>query len=92
VEAGSRIRSSVSVHAIQSKSSAVEILTTLAGIIEGHLQMLHAGDFCVQDPLCLVLSCQIPKQIDFNFVSRYNHIVWGRNDWEYGHVEGDPTG
>ena len=63
VEAGPRILSRVSVHAIQSKSSAVEILTTLAGIIEGHLQkcgeargvaVAFPGPFDYEHGICLI--------------------------------------
>jgi glucokinase len=63
VEAGPRILSSVSVNAIRSKSSAVEILTTLAGIIEGHLQNCRGirgvafafpGPFDYEQGICLI--------------------------------------
>ena len=63
VEAGPRILSSVSVNAIQSKSSAVEILTTLAGIIEGYLQncreirgvaFAFPGPFDYEHGICLI--------------------------------------
>ena len=63
VEAGPRILSSVSVDAIQSKSSAVEILTTLAGIIEGYLQyrreirgvaFAFPGPFDYEQGICLI--------------------------------------
>ena len=63
VEAGPRILSSVSVDAIQSKSSAVEILTTLARIIEGYLQYCREiwgvafafpGPFDYEQGICLI--------------------------------------
>ena len=39
-----------------------------------------------------ILFGKSAKQIDFNFVCRYNQIVWGRWCWEYNHAEGYHAG
>ena len=63
VEAGPSIKSDVSVHAVQSKGSAVEIFNTLAMIIKSHLQSCRdvrgiafafPGPFDYEQGICLV--------------------------------------
>ena len=72
----------LAVPAVKATLGRRAALLGAAALYRSMSPLFYAGDFCVQDLLCLVLACQFPKQIDFNFVSRYNHIVWGRKvDW-----------